>query len=432
MEAAADYSVTPKGLFQVLDTLTHARQPVMVWGPPGIGKSAVANQLADYQERLYKDVRALLLDPVDLRGIPWRDGTITRWAPPDFLPHGDGRFLVNLEELPAATPMVQASLYQLVLDRKIGEYELPEEAVVIACGNREQDRAVSNRMPTALANRFVHITLREDVPEWCQWALGSGLPPELVFFIQMRPELLMQFDAQSREHAFPSPRSWASVGKYLGNGRLTDQELETAIIRGAVGQGAAVELMAFLRIFRTLPHPKTVLDDPHGAPVPSDISTLIALCGSLCRYADDMTIDSITAYARRLEPELGEFLVQSATAWKPIGAIHSEAWIQMGVATIHRYTARLGLSRPRMASIGDVHCTPVVANGSTEPIGYCTACTYSADESLWRFGYCRIVCGLLCLCDLEEDSRTPVHGPAPIRVCDREYRSNGYCNLHLV
>ena len=111
------------------------------------------------------DVRALLLDPVDLRGIPWRDGADrTRWAPPAFLPpsDADGRWLINLEELPSALPMVQAALYQLVLDRKCGEYELPEGAALIACGNREGDRGVVHRMPAPLASRFVHLEIRVD------------------------------------------------------------------------------------------------------------------------------------------------------------------------------------------------------------------------------------------------------------------------------
>ena len=133
-----------------------ARQPCIVWGPPGAAKSQIAQQVAAAASRQYVDVRALLLDPVDLRGIPWRDGADrTRWAPPAFLPPSDdtGRWLINLEELPSALPMVQAALYQLVLDRKVGEYELPEGASLIACGNREADRGVVHRMPTPLASR---------------------------------------------------------------------------------------------------------------------------------------------------------------------------------------------------------------------------------------------------------------------------------------
>ena len=154
---SADYSLRPSELASTLALLVEARQPVVVWGAPGCAKSQIAQQVAAQAGREYVDVRALLLDPVDLRGIPWRDGANrTRWAPPAFLPpsDADGSWLINLEELPSALPMVQAALYQLVLDRKCGEYELPEGAALIACGNREGDRGVVHRMPAPLASRF--------------------------------------------------------------------------------------------------------------------------------------------------------------------------------------------------------------------------------------------------------------------------------------
>ena len=108
---SADYTLRPSELASVLALLVEARQPVVVWGPPGAAKSQIAQQVAADTNRQYVDVRALLLDPVDLRGIPWRDtDDRTRWAPPAFLPPSDdpGRWLINLEELPSAVPMVQA------------------------------------------------------------------------------------------------------------------------------------------------------------------------------------------------------------------------------------------------------------------------------------------------------------------------------------
>ena len=139
---------------------------------------------------------------------PWRDGADrTRWAPPAFLPPTDdpGRWLINLEELPSAVQMVQAALYQLVLDRKVGEYELPEGASLIACGNRESDRGVVHRMPTPLASRFVHLEIRVDAQDWLAWGAANGIAPEVLFYIQMRPDMLHQFDPQSREKAFCCP-----------------------------------------------------------------------------------------------------------------------------------------------------------------------------------------------------------------------------------
>ena len=202
---SADYTLRPSELAATLALLVEARQPVILWGAPGSAKSAVAQQVAADANRQYVDVRALLLDPVDLRGIPWRDSADrTRWAPPAFLPPTDdpGRWLINLEELPSAVPMVQAALYQLVLDRKVGEYELPEGASLIACGNRESDRGVVHRMPTPLASRFVHLEIRVDAQDWCAWGAANGISPEVLFFVQLRPDLLHRFDPQLREAAF--------------------------------------------------------------------------------------------------------------------------------------------------------------------------------------------------------------------------------------
>ena len=207
---SADYTLRPSALAETLALLVEARQPTHLWGPPGSAKSDIARQVAAVAGRRYVDVRALLLDPVDLRGIPWRDSDDrTRWAPPMFLPPTDSTdlWLVNLEELASCVPMVQAALYQLCLERKVGEYELPEGASIMACSNREGDRGVVHRMPTPLASRFVHLEIKVDAADWCEWGAANGIAPETLFFIQLRPELLHQFDPQSREVAFACPRN---------------------------------------------------------------------------------------------------------------------------------------------------------------------------------------------------------------------------------
>ena len=147
---SADYTLRPSEVAATLALLVEARQPAMLWGGPGTAKSMIAQQVATAGNRQYVDVRALLLDPVDLRGIPWRDAADrTRWAPPVFLPPTDdaGLWLINLEELPSCVPMVQAALYQLALERKVGEYALPEGASLIACGIRPMRSRSASRPP---------------------------------------------------------------------------------------------------------------------------------------------------------------------------------------------------------------------------------------------------------------------------------------------
>ena len=331
---SADYTLRPSELAATLKILVEARQPVMVWGGPGCGKSEVAQQVAAEGGRTYYDVRALLLDPVDLRGIPWRDDdNRTRWAPPDFLPptNSTALYLVNLEELPSGVPMVQAALFQLVRDRKCGEYELPEGASLMACGNRESDRGVTHRMPTPLASRFVHLEIKVDPSDWCEWGAANGIAPETLFFIQLRPELLHVFDPQSREAAFACPRTWEFVSNVVNQRGGLDPAAERALFRGAVGEAAAVEFSAFLKVWRELPHPRAVIDDPENAVVPQNASALIALCGSLYRMADDVNLGSIVSYAMRLRREVGEFLVGSCVRREP-ALQHTDAFIRWAAA----------------------------------------------------------------------------------------------------
>ena len=355
---AADYTLRPSELAATLALLVEAQQPCIVWGPPGCAKSQIAQQVAAALDFEYIDVRALLLDPVDLRGIPWRamnvleralaevivadarSGDIagdvptivqryqavaellderTRWAPPSFLPPSlsDGNFLINLEELPSAVPMVQAALYQLVLDRRVGEYVLPEGASLIACGNREGDRGVVHRMPTPLASRFVHLEIRVDAEDWCAWAAASGIAPEVLFFMQVEPKLLHHFDPKSKEKAFPCPRTWEFASNIVKRRNGLSAEVELALFRGTIGEDAAVAFSGFLDIWRELPHPRAVIADPANAVIPDNPSALMALCGALYKLASDVNFDAIVTYAARLRRELGEFLVGSCVRREP-------------------------------------------------------------------------------------------------------------------
>jgi MoxR-like ATPase len=200
-------------IYRALRALVAAKQPVFIWGGPGIGKSAIVRHLAADSELPLQDVRALLLDPVDLRGLPFlgQDGR-SKWATPEFLPQG-GSGILFLDELNAAPAMVQAGCYQLVLDRKLGEYTLPEGWAIIAAGNRDSDRAVTTRMPTPLRNRFVHLEFEVDLQDWSEWAIEAGIRPEVIAFLRFRQELLSAFDRDA--NAFPSPRSWEFVSRIL-------------------------------------------------------------------------------------------------------------------------------------------------------------------------------------------------------------------------
>jgi MoxR-like ATPase len=293
----------------------------------------VTRQLAEALKVPLQDVRALLLDPVDLRGLPFlgSDGR-SKWATPDFLPQ-DGEGILFLDELNAAPAMVQASCYQLVLDRKLGEYTLPEGWAIIAAGNRDSDRAVTTRMPTPLRNRFVHLEFEVDAQEWSEWAIQAGIRPEVIAFLRFRPELISQPDKDA--HAFPSPRSWEFVSRILDSlDSQSNPSLEHELIAGAVGTGPATEVSAFLRTFRELPSIDAILLNPLREPVPENTAAQYAVASALARCASDTNFDRICLYLNRLPTEFRVLCVRDATLREP--AIRSTAgFVKFAVENHH-------------------------------------------------------------------------------------------------
>ena len=310
--------MTPSQIHTALKTLISIRQPVFIWGPPGAGKSQLVAQAAAVLDMSLRDIRAVLLDPVDLRGLPriTAEGT-AQWCPPAFLPAPDdeSRGLLFLDELNAAPPLVQAACYQLILDRRIGEYRLPDGWCVIAAGNREKDRAVTHRMPSALANRMVHLECDVCLEDWLSWARGADIRPEIMAFLRFRPKLLHDFDPQSSGKAFASPRSWEFLSRILDAER--DMALLHDLALGTVGMGAATEFMGFLEIWEKLPEVESILASPGSAPVPVEPAALYALAEALALTASPQTVDALTQYACRLPAEFSVLLMRDAVCHDP-------------------------------------------------------------------------------------------------------------------
>jgi hypothetical protein len=313
-----------------LRTLVAARQPVFLWGGPGIGKSAIVHQLAAVLKVALQDVRALLLDPVDLRGLPFlgKDGR-SKWATPEFLPQ-EGSGILFLDELNAAPGMVQASCYQLVLDRKLGEYTLPEGWAIIAAGNRDSDRAVTTRMPTPLRNRFVHLEFEVDLQDWSEWAIAAGIRPEVIAFLRFRQELLSAFDRDA--NAFPSPRSWEFVSRILD--ATPDQSVEHELFAGAVGAGSATEFSGFLKTFRELPNIDAILLNPLKEPVPGNAAAQYAVASALAHCATDTNFDRICTYLGRMPTEFSVLCVRDASLREP-AVQHTPAFTKWATTNHH-------------------------------------------------------------------------------------------------
>ncbi|MFN2338767.1 MAG: AAA family ATPase, partial [Gammaproteobacteria bacterium] len=235
--------------------------PVMLWGPPGVGKSQMVAQVAADHDVPVIDIRLSQMEPSDLRGIPFRVGDHVEWAVPAMLPdatrHGP-RGILFLDEITSVPPSVSAAAYQLILDRRLGAYEVPLGWAIFAAGNRQGDRGVTYTMPAPLANRFSHFELDVNLDDWVAWAYAHGIDERLIGFLRFRPELLFEFDPAHNPVAFPSPRSWEFAHRALH--KFGDNnELMVGALQACVGPAAGVELAAFVDNLDQLPDLDAIL-----------------------------------------------------------------------------------------------------------------------------------------------------------------------------
>lgn len=295
-----------------LRSLIESQIPTFLWGAPGIGKSSIIKQIAREMGVECIDLRLSLLDPTDLKGIPFyeRDSHSALWAPPSFLPR-EGRGILFLDELNSAAPAVQASAYQLILDRRVGEYELPEGWAIVAAGNREGDRGVVYRLPSPLANRFVHIEMEVNASDWREWAIGAEIDERVVAYIGFKKEALFGFDPAKNAKSFPTPRSWEAVHKVLGSSLPATLLLDT--IGGAVGEDAAVDFLGFVQVMDRLPDIDAVMRG-ECTDAPQELSALYALSSVLVSRVlsnpGDETLSNVLRYTLGLKNEFALLIIQ--------------------------------------------------------------------------------------------------------------------------
>jgi len=299
-------------LTKSLEALVVQKVPAFLWGAPGIGKSSIVKQIADEKGVEFIDLRLALMDPTDLKGIPFYDKEThtALWAPPAFLPR-EGEGILFLDELNSAAPAVQSSAYQLILDRRIGEYELPEGWAIVAAGNREGDRGLTYRMPAPLANRFVHFELEVDVDDWREWAYRRGLDARIIAYISYKNEHLFTFDAKSEAKSFATPRSWEYVGNILQAGIEKSLLLET--ISGAIGRDIAVSFLSFLKVMQRLPDIDAIMRG-EVSQQSEEIDVLYALSsGLVSKYLQNPSkesLENILAYTLAMQSEFAVMVVQ--------------------------------------------------------------------------------------------------------------------------
>ncbi|MCR5608338.1 MAG: MoxR family ATPase [Lachnospiraceae bacterium] len=294
---------------------------VMLWGPPGVGKSQGVRQIAEKIKNetgknvRITDVRLLLFNPVDLRGIPTanEDKTLAVWLKPQIFQMDPSETVVNilfLDEITAAPTSVQAAAYQITLDRTVGEHKLPENCIVIAAGNRVTDRSVSYNMPKALANRLCHLEIEGNLSAWHKWAIQNDIHPFVVGFIEYNSSSLLR--SEGMELAFPTPRSWEMVSNILNFVSDNMDEVFPMIV-GCVGEKTGDLFKTWTEVYKGIPSVEDIFLSGKGD-VPAEKELRIALKSAMVRYAkkckNKELIDNSIKYSCKLPWSFRKQLLQ--------------------------------------------------------------------------------------------------------------------------
>ncbi|MBQ7650831.1 MAG: hypothetical protein IJS15_07720 [Victivallales bacterium] len=239
--------------------------PMMVWGAPGLGKSSILQQAAEDLGIGFIDVRLAQREPVDIRGLPVPGDDGVKWLVSSDWPRDPAsRGIILFDEITAADRSLQVAAYEFILDRRLGElYRVPDGWYICAAGNRTEDRAVAATMSSALANRFMHVELGEDVESWIAWARMHDIRPEVMGFIRFRPETLFRQKNENLERGWPTPRAWERVSRMLDVMQGESEGLIRKMVYGLVGNRAGVEFMESFKTTQSFADVLSMMTDPN-------------------------------------------------------------------------------------------------------------------------------------------------------------------------
>jgi len=292
--------------------------PIMLWGSPGIGKSQAVKKVSELlQERTGKqvnliDVRLILFNPVDLRGLPVvdKEKESAIWLRPEIFKMDNSDNVINilfLDELTSCPQSLQACAYQIILDRKIGEHKLPDNCLVLAAGNKIEDRSVSHKLSKALSNRLVHLEIEPNIDDWKQWAIQNKIDKRILGYLNFNNSYLFKFNPESSENAFPTPRTWEMVNKTLS---IMDMDSAFPFIAGSIGQSTAFDFFSYSKCFDKLPDIKSILDGKTDK-VPKEPDINFALCSAIASKSlilNKKNLANLLKYSLNMLPEYAVLL----------------------------------------------------------------------------------------------------------------------------
>jgi hypothetical protein len=238
------------------------------------------------------------------------DDMVMRFLRPTFFPPTDSkeRWVIFLDEMNIAPDLVQKAAYQLVLDRKVGEYKLPKLVSIIAAGNRPEDRAGVRDMPAPLANRFMHLEVDLSLDDWRQWAMLHGVSSETIGFLTSSEELLYKFDPARDKRGFPTPRSITAADATWQ--RWKNKPYVMDLVEGHTGKEYASKFQVYLQIYKELPTLAEMLEGPKLVAVPTRSDLRLAMAVMIGNGAQVKHLETALGYANAMPPDVSVLLIK--------------------------------------------------------------------------------------------------------------------------
>ena len=310
---------------QMLEYTTNLGMSAMVTGKSGIGKTEQARAFGHtHKDGNIIDTRVSQLDPSDSRGVPYRDGMTSLWAIPSMFPNAerDGeRGLWVLDEYLDGPRSVKTAFQQLILERRLGDYFVPEGWSIVALGNKREHGGVGDGLSAAQQDRFCHFEAVMDTDALRQHFIKIGVVDSVTSFIKLRPDLAHnQPDRGSNDWAYPTPRSWEKISKMIKAN--LPQKLRMKLYASLVGEGPASEFIAHEDLAIHMPDPDQCINKPKETRVPDNPSAMYAIAVSLARHARPENFANVLTYMSRLPAEYTTLCILDAKENLPVLVEH--------------------------------------------------------------------------------------------------------------
>lgn len=321
----------------LMEKVMRAGLVTMLSGSPGTSKSSIVQQLADKFNLFVYDLRLSQIDPCELLGLMMTNATKTKSGhlpmetfpiEGDPIPKGYAGWLIFLDEFNSAALSVQAAAYKLILDKKVGIYNLHKNVAIIAAGNLSTDKAITNRLSTAMQSRLIHLQLKLETKHWLDWAISEGIDYRILAYINYKPNALENFDPNHSDKTFACARTWHFLSKIIKSESVLNYDL-LPLLAGTIGEGAARQFLGFVQVFDDLPQIEELISKPEIAKIPTEPSAKYAVSGLIAQKVTTKTIDSLMLYIERLPVEFQVISLSGAIKNTPalISNAQVKAWV---------------------------------------------------------------------------------------------------------